>query len=266
MSAQFGQDYPRIVRRYYSAKARFTRVVIGLRACFVGFWLGVIPQRELHLVDERYYNGEAMYVDREYNRSGLFEWERRVLAGHFPGERDLLLLSAGGGREVLALRRMGHRVDAYECNPSFVSFANAFLCDEGLEAAVRLAPRDTCPAGPRRYEGAIVGWGGYMLIHGRERRVALLRSIRAQLEPGAPLLLSFFTRPGDQPYYRVIALLGSALRAALGRERVEVGDDLDPNYVHHFTQGEIERELRAAGFRPAFFSRDEYGHAVGIAE
>jgi hypothetical protein len=51
----------------------------------------------------------------------------------------------------------------------------------------------------------------------------------------------------------------------LRREHLEVGDDLSPNYVHHFTQREIELELSESGFDLQFYSDRQYGHAVGRA-
>src|SRR5690606_35718228 len=87
-----------------------------------------------------------------------------------------------------------------------------------------------------------------MLIPGRQARLALLRGLRPRLAPGAPVLLSFFTRTGDSGRLRSVARIAAALRRLRGAEPVALGDDLAPNFVHRFSVEEIREELREAGF------------------
>ena len=170
-----------------------------------------------------------------------------------------------GGREVMALRRLGYEVDGFECNSELVRFANALLEQEGLTRSVQLAPPDTCLSGQVTYDGLIIGWGAYMLIQGRDSRIALLRKMRSRVDDGAPLLLSFFVRsPGARQFF-VSNAIGNSLRRLLGRENIELGDALEPEYVHYFTQEEIAGELREGGFVLEYYSEDPYGYAVGIA-
>ena len=96
-----------------------------------------------------------------------------------------------------------------------------------------------------------MGWGSYMLIAGRARRIALLRRLRALVPDGSPLLLSFFTRPEVQLRLKAEYRVARLIRRLLRREPPEFGDDLIPVYVHRFDQAEIEAEMRAAGFRLA---------------
>ncbi len=236
-----------------------------LRVCFTGFWLGVLRRADLDRVDAAYFTEDPMYLAESWNRSGLFGWEQTAIQEHFRGRQRLLVTSAGGGREVYALERMGYEVDAFECNPALVAFANSFLAKEGLTARVAHAERDHCPPLRGGYDGVVVGWASFMLIPGRARRIRLLQEIRGLVKPGAPILISFFPRERTSRETVLIYRVGNAIRRLLGREPLEVGDDLVPGFVHRSTREEIEDSLRAAGFTPAYYADSEYGRAVGLA-
>lgn len=235
-----------------------------VRACFTGFWLGVLDQEQLYEIDAHYYDNARMYRDDRYNQRGLWPWEQQVVTRYFaPGAR-VYVVGAGGGREVIALRQAGFGADGCECNPQLVRSANRLLADLGLAGSVTLAPRDDVPELAARYDAAIVGWGAYMLIRNRARRVALLTKLAAHMHPGAPLLISFFARGKETRYFRTAAAVGSVIRRLRGKEPVELGDSLSPNYTHYFTREQAEAELREAGFTPALYASDDYGHAVGL--
>jgi hypothetical protein len=255
----------RTVRLYLWARKTLAQLVTLLESLFAGFWLGVFDRPSLHSLDEHYYDRQREYHSEAYNRRGLTDWEDRAIRVHFGGRKRILMIGAGGGREVLALSQAGFELDGYECHPTLVSRANRLLAAEGVAARVELLPRDEAPAAGRSYDGLIVGWGTYMLIQGRAKRVAFLAALRQHVSPRAPLLLSFFARDPASKRFRLIAAVGSALHWILGRPRIEVGDSLFPNYVHFFTEEEIASELRQAGFELVLYQTEEYGHAVGLA-
>lgn len=262
----------RLLRTYLWSRVQQTRVIRLIQSVFTGFWLGILSQSDLDSVDDAYYVGgrgkrlgPIDYTRTEYNKRGLFEWEQRAIETHFPAGGSVALMGAGGGREVLALRRLAFRVEAWECQPEFVSTANDLLVAEGFEPSVTYAPRNTIPAGTEIFDGLVIGWGTYTLIPGRARRIDLLGELRTKVETGSPILLSFFTRrPGDAQF-PIVAAVGNLARRLLRRERLEVGDSLDPNFVHHFVESEVESELAAGGFRLQSFATEPYGHAVALA-
>jgi hypothetical protein len=253
-------------RLYFWARKRLAQLVALQQSLFDGFWLGVFDRARLHLLDQHCYNRWPEYHTESYNRRGLTGWEARAIRAHFEGCKRILVIGAGGGREVLALSRLGFEVDGHECHPALVSLANRLLAAERVAARVEFLPRDEAPAAGRAYDGLVVGWGAYMLIPGSEKRIAFLAALRRQVSPNAPLLLSFYTRDPASRRFRLIAAIGSAIRWALGRPAVETGDSLSPNFVHFFTEEEIESELRQAGFQLATYQTEEYGHAVGLAD
>jgi hypothetical protein len=115
------------------------------------------------------------------------------------------------------------------------------------------------------YDGVVIGWGSYMLVRGRQRRIELLRALRTRARPEAPFLLSFFTRRGTPRALRMIARIGNLVASLGRRDRVEVGDDLTPDFVHRFTPQEIRAEVCEAGLEPRFYGDTDYGHAVAFA-
>jgi hypothetical protein len=252
--------------RCYLASARILNRFLALaHALFAGFWLGILRHADLQELDAVYYARKGMYRAGDYNRGGLFRWEREAVSRYFPARGKLLVTAAGGGREVLALLRMGYVVDAFECNRELAGFANSLLTASGYPPSVAVCERDVCPPLDGPYDGAIVGWSSFMLIPGRLRRIRFLNQLRRAVRPGEPILLSFAVGESGHRTLAAGCAFGNLFRRLRGAERIEPGDDLSPNFVHHFSREEVARTLEAAGFRLAHFSTEEYGHAVAFA-
>jgi hypothetical protein len=266
------QNAPFLIRLYFFTQSRFAKTLALARACFIGLWLGVLTRASLHAIDEEYYTrtkrgipGEYNFHSTAYNQRGLWDWEEEMLNDYFADCRRLLVIGAGGGREVLALQRLGYQVDGFESHPDLVATANELLRVEGYDPTVRLVPRDQGSITGTIYDGIIIGWGAYMLVNGRKHRIALLRQMRAQTRVQCPILLSFFSRDRTPRIYRISVLVANTIRRALRQELVEVGDWLVPNYVHYFSQDEIVSELSEGGFATVHYNTTGYGHAVGVA-
>lgn len=230
-----------------------------------GIWLGLLTREDLHDVSQTTYGERSMYFTADYNRRGLWEWETRAIEDFFGGCQRLLVAAAGGGREVLALRRRGFEVDGFEAHPDLVRFANEFLAGEGVGNGIQLARWDESPEYDELYDGVIVGWGAYMHIRGRDRRVRLLRTLRERVRAGAPLLLSFTPRKKFPFMMSAATFIANAVARPLGHRPVELGDWLEPAFTHYFTREKIAQELGDAGFDLVHFAPDDTGHAVGIA-
>ena len=269
------QDISFLIRIYFSVWKwhRWTvKAAAWARGCFVGLWLGVFSREQLHAIDEEFYTrskkrfaGQWNYHSQEYNRSGLFDYEKKVLPNYFGDCRRLLLYGAGGGRDTLALLRMGYRVDAFESHPDLAVAANELLRQEGYDPVVQLVPRDQGPTTDAIYDGIIVSYGTYMLIQGRKHRIRLLRQLRAQTQVRCPIFISFFHRNGTPRRYKASVLVANIIRRTLRREFTELGDWLDPYYRHHFTEEEIVSELFEGGFDIIHYDTTGYGHAIGTA-
>ena len=266
-------DPDRILRAYRRASDRRRQTLNVVNACFDGLWLGLLDRAALERLDEDFYSHGAdehdgrrfTYREERHNQAGLHEWERVAVEEHFPPGGRVIVTGAGGGREVLALLERGFDAIGYEPNATLVEAGAGLLARRGHGGRLRACDRDAFPDGGGHCDAILVGWGSYMLIAGRDRRVAFLRAARRAVPEGAPLLCSFFTRDDDVRYYAILAGTANAVRRLRGRERAEIGDTLGENFAHRFTRGEIERELALAGFRMIAFERHPYGHAVAVA-
>jgi hypothetical protein len=256
-----------VTTRVYLASARLVgRALSAAKALHDGLWLGMLDQAALDQIDAAYYERHRMYVDDDHNTRGLWVWERRAIETYFSDRRRLIVTGAGGGREVVALADLGHEVTGYECNSQLLEAARDLLARRRIVARVHPMPRGQWPSTAPTADGVVIGWGSYMLIRGRERRIAVLKGARSVLATGAPVLVSFFVRPDDHsPYYRTIRLVADTLGRCRHNGSIELGDALAPNFVHVFTMREIREELAAAGFSLASSGNDHYGWAVGIA-
>jgi hypothetical protein len=255
---------------YVGAEALVRRLADPLHPYWSGFWLGLLPERAVDAIDRTMYELQSSYRSESHNRRGLLPWEEEAVTSHFSGCGRVMVLGAGAGREVLALRRAGFAADGWECNPVLVEASRALFRAEGHADAVRVGPRSGVPEVDDAYGGVMLGWSMYMLVYGRARRVALLRGLRARLEAGAPVLLSFFTREPDDRRFARITLAAAPVRRLLGREPPEPGDEMTPGYVHWFTREDLRLELEAGGFRlvrwePMGPGPDDSGWAVGVA-
>lgn len=257
-------EMPMALKIYHRSRKLLGRCLTAINACFVGFWLGVLPKNILHLADQDYYNTTRMYSDLTYNQQGLWPWESYAIETYFQSCQSLLLIGAGGGREVYALAKLGYHVDGYECHPGLVEFANQLLTSASFSSRVQWLERDSVPQTDQQYQGAIVGWSAYMLIQGRENRIRFLKQLRILLPINAPILISFYHHPNkDYFHFKVVVKVGNLFRRLFRQDLLEIGDDLAPEFVHYFNQAEIEQELKEAGFHLAFYGSQDYGHAVG---
>ena len=254
--------------------APLPRGVSAANACFNGFWLGLFDRESLSRLDEHFFesaalrtpDGDSSYVDDEWNLSGLQPWEAEFVSEDLQGSRRVVVTGAGGGREVLALLEAGFDAVGYEPHPQLAATGARFLERRGYgDGRLRRSGRDAFPEDVESCDAVLVGWGSYMLTPGSRRRIAFLRAARERVTEGAPILLSFFVRPDDRRFLRIVRTTANVLRRARREEPVELGDVLDAHYVHYFTREEVERELAAAGFRLTAFETAPYGHAVGRA-
>lgn len=232
-------------------------------ALYRGFWLGVMDECDLYAVTEHYFSTNPLYRGATYDRSGLTPWERDLIIRYFGGARRLLVGACGGGREALALAERGFEVDAFDCNRQLVDVCERLLVRPGCH--VMYAAPDSLPPDLGTYEGFLLGWAAYSYIPRRARRVALLHDLRSHLVPEAPVLLSFMTRTEQSRMFRIMHAVAGLIRRARFAAPVELGDNLEEKFVHHFTRAEIEAELCEAGFRPEHYSDDFCGVAVARA-
>ncbi len=214
------------------------------------------------------YTRWSVYCESTYNDSGLQPWEADVIHNFFPAEGRLVVTSCGGGREAIALCRLGYDILAFDCVPKLVDTCIQSFLDRKLRSTVYLAPPSHVPPEiySLRFDALIVGWGGYMHIPSGAQRTQFLSELRAVAALGAPLLLSFFTRRRKSNYFRLVYCVARVARFLNNSTLpVELGDTMDGSFDHHFTQDEVVNECASAGFKVVSFKQHPYGHAVAVA-
>lgn len=251
---------------YKHSKSLQRKTFILIESLFNGFWLGILSERSLHEIDELYYNDDQSYRNDKYNSQGLWDWEKKAIELFYENCKNLMLLGAGGGREVYGLKKWNYHIEAYECNLKLLDYANNFLKQEGIQNEVKLIGRNECPKSQNLYDGAIIGWGSYMLIQGQKQRISFLCQLRKQLKPNSPVLISFYALDGNKKSLLIASKVANVFRLILQRKLTDMGDYLVPNYVHYFTKEQIDFEFAKAGFDLRFYSENPYGHAVGTSK
>ena len=234
-----------------------------------GFWLGCLTPDDLNAITADHFDQSRFYASAEHNLGGFFTWEKDLVERHFPPTSRILVAAAGGGREVLALRKAGFEADGFECSTPLVDASRQIFDQAGQASYITYCPPDRVPDGLTTYDGILVGWGAYTHIPTRTRRVSFLQALRKCTKPQAPLLLSYFTRRADSAdaiAQEIAKIIGVIARPR--KESFEVGDRISfARYVHSFTRDELEEELKSAGFQMAeYHDSEEWGYAVGIAQ
>jgi 2-polyprenyl-3-methyl-5-hydroxy-6-metoxy-1,4-benzoquinol methylase len=243
-----------------------------IRAFWQAVWLGLLDPDALNEITWSYYIGKSGFESEDFNiHQGLWPWEADVIREHFKDKKHILVAGAGGGREVIALARLGYDVTAFDFSSYLTSACRRNIQKAGCHAQVFDTLPDKLPDGLGAYNALLIGRGFYHHIPSRTRRVAFLGACRAHLDLGAPIILSdFFTRSVDSKFYLQTRTVANILRWLRNhKEQVELGDWLTNCMQHAFTREEIEKEFLDAGieledYATSPFSEDSHlAHAVG---
>lgn len=256
--------------RSLAIKPFLNKTVEGI---FCGFWLTVLSQTELEIISQLYYQNAELYGDydytsQEYNHTGLHSWERNVINKLFPSSpAPIVVIGAGGGREVLALAKQGYQpIIGWECSSVLIKTASKVLSGYNNKAIINYTEPNRCPPSVHKFKAAVLGWGAYTLIRKSEQRIALLKELAKQLVSGSPILISFLTRKDNESHYAAAMLTNKLMRFLYRGEYVEIGDYLAMDYVHCFTCDEIAEEIQKAGLTLVYYKEWPYGHAVARYE
>jgi len=253
-----------VADRYVNRFVRFLTLI------HEGFWLGWLSPDDLNALTAGHFDQSQFFSSNVHNRSGFFEWEREMLDRFFTQGSRVLVAGAGGGREVLALRRSGFAAEGFDCNRVLVKASERLFDELGESRHVIYCPPDTVPPGSPTFDALVVGWTVYTHIPTKQRRIRFLEALRKRALENAPLLISFFARVSssrqDALSHRLARFWSFFSRAR--KDAVEIGDHINyARYTHSFTEQELSEELLAAGFRIThFFEAGGFGYSVAIAE
>jgi len=254
--------YKLFVRISHSCFSFLKRLTNFLDAFHSGFWLGVLSKKGLDYSDEIHYSANTTYVEDVYNEKGLLDWESYIVEKHFSEVKNIMLIAAGGGREVLALSKMAFRVEGYECNPVLVEYGNRLLQKNKVDSRISHLTRNTVPSEVMQYDAVIIGWGAYSHIKGGPARIKFLKDLYPFMHTGSRLMISFIwvkeRNNRDRMIQKISGFFGSFCRG----EKSELGDKLVPNYMHYFKEDEIRAELKQAGYGTIEYDEEKHGFII----
>jgi hypothetical protein len=254
-----------LVRLYLGCDRCVSTVLRAIMVLHRGIWLGLLKDRDLDRLTQAYYDRVPRYVDAAYNLSGLHDWEQRMIAAHFAPGSSILVASAGAGREVVGLCRAGYKADGFDCNETCVREGRKLFVEQGLSSELMLVAPSSVPQGLTRYDGVIIGWGGYMHIRGRSRRIEFLMGLIQRMRAGAPFLVSVFHQDRKPRSHIWVACIANLLRRIRRSDQVEPGDWLDGSFDHYFTKPELISELADVGLVTVAYEVIGSGYGVAIA-
>ena len=231
-------------------------------------WLGLLDADAMTEITRLDYMGRSGFDDEAWNlNTGLWPWEAVAVQESFAHGARLLVVGAGGGREVIALARQGFQVTACDFSIDLTEACRRNLAKARLAAVVLEMPPNGLPADIGPFDGVLVGRGFYHHIPTTGRRIAFLKACRSVLTDSAPLLLSdFHTRLVTAAGHRRIARVANCVRRWVGPPgRVEEGDWLSSSFQHAFTEEEIRQELASAGFEVLDYRQSPFADDTRLA-
>lgn len=201
-------------------------------------------------------------------RRGLFAWEARALDDlALSAGSHVLLIGAGGGREIDALLARGYRITATEPSTVLLQSAAAHFTDPQARVTLVRGGFDDLDTWSAKVSApphlVLAGWGAFAHVLPSSRRREALSALRARW-PEAPVLVSYpvETAPARGHAFDLTARAVSAVRA--NAVTVEAGDHVwaHAGVVHGFVRGEMNDLAAGAGYRVVWERAEPYGHAL----
>jgi SAM-dependent methyltransferase len=215
-------------------------------------WLGLLEPSLLNEVTWSFYAGQTDFESENFNvYQGLWRWEADAFAEHFIPGNKILVAGVGGGREAIALARLGYQVTGFDFSPSLIDAGRKNVAKAGFSVQMLLSAPDSVPEELGQYDAMLIGRGFYHHIPSRKRRVRFLDLCHKHIKTDAPVIISdFFTRQESSKYYsRTKAIADCFRKRRSDGGNVEIGDWLTNTFQHAFTREEIEGELIEAGIK-----------------
>jgi SAM-dependent methyltransferase len=200
--------------------------------------------------------------------SGLMPWEQLLYDRFLKPADRILVVGCGTGRDLIALLKLGYRVEGLDAGARAIALARLMLEREGLSAELYTGPVETA-ALPGGFDAFIFSWFCYAYIPTADTRIGVLRKLKPCLNREGRILISYVPAAGP-PRSLPIRLTRFVARLTGSDWRPELGDVIGPagadrhaiHYEHQFQEGELESEARAAGLTVVFHERRDVGTAV----
>jgi|GEM_PF-3178033 len=231
----------------------------GAFECFQSAaFMGLIDDKVFRKWDTYPYHENPGSVDSLKDvEKGFEDWEQKIVDDQASNHGSTLVIAAGGGREAVAFKNRGSRVEGIEFDADLAASTNEVLKEK--EIPVEHQPHFEIPEPAETYNTVFIGRLYLSYIYDRTVRIEFLKKVRAAMKDDGVLIFGYYMRPEDPKAglarsFRLQAPIANFLRKISGRkkqQRVEIGNHLDPyipNFHQHFIEEEVRDELREAGF------------------
>lgn len=130
----------------------------------------------------------------ERGAEGLYEWESDVVEECFPRTGSVLNIGCGGGREAIALAKLGYEVFAVDVAAKQLAIAEENARREQVQVTFAQSDGVSIPFGDARFD-VIVLWTQVLgNMPSRSEQLRLLQSCRDSLAPGGLVSASVHER------------------------------------------------------------------------
>lgn len=204
-----------------------------------------------------------------------FAWEADLFSRYIRPGDSVLVVGAGGGRDVLPLLANGHAVTALDIAPLALGALSERARSRGFTVATIHDSIVHARLPSAAFDVVLFSWFCFSYLHGSEERRAALAKSESALRPGGRILLSYPFRGDSRPKAPPAPWLARLAARVLGGMETEPGDDynvtgttLRPSvfFSHPFRPRDIEDEVKACGFPVAFHDQSATGVGVMVIE
>jgi SAM-dependent methyltransferase len=232
-------------------RIRIARFLIRAGKLIQSSALAVMRPRDLVEFNRQHYADPAQRACRSgepFVASGLTDQERSLLHRAEAYGGRLLVLGLGGGRDAIALAKLGFEVTGVDFIPQMVELAEESAKRSGVRIVGLVQEISELNLGDSVFDVVWLSAGMYSCLPTRKRRVGLLKKISELLKPGGLALVVFVLNPQSEASPKSDVLMKLIARLTLGNRDYETGDMLrfDSEFLHAFVSVE---ELKAEALR-----------------
>jgi ubiquinone/menaquinone biosynthesis C-methylase UbiE len=182
---------------------------------------------------------------------GLRDPEKAALEKMALEKGRVLVLASGGGREAVALSKIGFDVTIVDLVPKMIERAIENARNNGISITGLVQDMSKLDVPEDSYDIVWLFEGMYSSVPTRKRRMEMLKRIRRAIKPGGFFVCQFLWKTETRDSFGIYTLKKLLACLTLGNLQYENGDVLwkETEFMHLFSsEEEIKREFERRGF------------------
>ena len=174
---------------------------------FASFLAVIMTPKEILDYTKGAYNKTLFfdYSNTDYIKRGLFPWEKYVVDKYAVRKGSFLILGAGGGRESIALAKLGYKVLGMDSSENMIRVARENATKEGISIDFLLGDFMDLSLPDRNFDYCMLSSSMYSIIPTRKIRIEVLSKIRSVLKDNGLVIVHslFNSRRGKERLYEL---------------------------------------------------------------